>query len=57
MNFKARGNPTVSVVACNVLYLAYIDEEHWPQQFVEVKGRVKRSSRHALHFEFILSAF
>ncbi|KAF6032449.1 INTS1 [Bugula neritina] len=35
-NFKAKGNPTVTVLACNLLYTAYADEEHWPQQLVEV---------------------
>ena len=35
-NFKAKGNALVTVLACNLLYTAYLDEDHWPQQLVEV---------------------
>ena len=36
VNFKAKGNPTVTVLTCNLLYASYAEEEHWPQQFIEV---------------------
>ncbi|XP_048256851.1 integrator complex subunit 1-like [Haliotis rufescens] len=36
LNFKAKGNPLVSVAACNVLYAAFIEEENWPDDFVKV---------------------
>lgn len=37
INFKAKGNPLVSVLACNVLATAFQDEENWPDSFVKVR--------------------
>ncbi|XP_064607195.1 integrator complex subunit 1-like [Liolophura sinensis] len=36
INFKAKGNPLVSVLACNVMLAAYMEEENWPEEFVKV---------------------
>ena len=36
INFKAKGNPLVSVLTCNVLMTAYQDEKIWPEQFIKV---------------------
>jgi len=33
---KAKGNPCVSVLVCNVLVTAFMDEENWPESFVKV---------------------
>ncbi|KAL5020745.1 hypothetical protein ScPMuIL_002172, partial [Solemya velum] len=35
LNFKAKGNPLVSVFACNVLMAAFAEEENWPDDFVK----------------------
>ena len=36
LNYKSKGNPLVSVLACNVLMGAFADEKHWPDNFVKV---------------------
>ncbi|XP_025095936.1 integrator complex subunit 1-like isoform X2 [Pomacea canaliculata] len=36
LNFKAKGNPLVSVFACNVLMSAFSEEENWPDNFVKM---------------------
>ncbi|GFN78406.1 integrator complex subunit 1, partial [Plakobranchus ocellatus] len=36
LTFKAKGNPLVSVLACNILMNAFSDEENWPDSFVKV---------------------
>ena len=36
LTFKAKGNPTVSVLGCNVLSNAFIEEDNWPENFVKV---------------------
>ncbi|KAL3877747.1 hypothetical protein ACJMK2_035409 [Sinanodonta woodiana] len=36
LNFKAKGNALTSVMACNVLTVAYAEEENWPDEFVKV---------------------
>lgn len=36
LNFKAKGNPLVSVLACNILMAAYAEEDNWPDDFVKV---------------------
>ncbi|GAB1607705.1 integrator complex subunit 1 [Argonauta hians] len=36
INFKAKGNPLVSVLACNILMAAYSDDDNWPDDFVKV---------------------
>ncbi|KAH9505267.1 Integrator complex subunit 1 [Bulinus truncatus] len=36
LTFKAKGNPLVSVLACNVLMNAFAEEENWPDNFVKV---------------------
>ncbi|XP_062264051.1 integrator complex subunit 1 isoform X1 [Platichthys flesus] len=36
INFKAKGNSLVSVLACNLLMAAYEDDENWPEIFVKV---------------------
>lgn len=36
LNFKAKGNPLVSVLACNILMAAYSEEDNWPDDFVKV---------------------
>ncbi|KAJ8792733.1 hypothetical protein J1605_019553 [Eschrichtius robustus] len=40
INFKAKGNSLVSVLACNLLMAAYEEDENWPEIFV--KGCVWR---------------
>ena len=35
INFKAKGNAAVSVLACNVLMMAFQDEDAWPESFVK----------------------
>jgi len=47
INFKAKGNPLVSVLACNVLATAFQDEENWPDNFVKVR---KDCSFHPFNF-------
>lgn len=39
INFKAKGNSLVSVLACNLLMAAYEEDENWPETFVKV-GRL-----------------
>ncbi|KAK7506750.1 hypothetical protein BaRGS_00002225 [Batillaria attramentaria] len=36
LNFKAKGNPLVSVFACNILMAAFAEEENWPDNYVKV---------------------
>nr|XP_051686536.1 integrator complex subunit 1 isoform X2 [Oryctolagus cuniculus] len=36
INFKAKGNSLVSVLACNLLMAAYEEDENWPETFVKV---------------------
>ncbi|MCI4392221.1 hypothetical protein PGIGA_G00143530 [Pangasianodon gigas] len=36
INFKAKGNSLVSVLACNLLMAAYEEDENWPEIFVKV---------------------
>ncbi|XP_064415075.1 integrator complex subunit 1 isoform X2 [Latimeria chalumnae] len=36
INFKAKGNSLVSVLACNLLMAAYQEDENWPEIFVKV---------------------
>ncbi|XP_064862803.1 integrator complex subunit 1-like [Oncorhynchus nerka] len=36
INFKAKGNSLVSVLACNLLMSAYEEDENWPEIFVKV---------------------
>lgn len=36
MNFKAKGNALVSVLACNVLMAAFVNEDNWPDNYVKV---------------------
>ncbi|XP_037669963.1 integrator complex subunit 1 isoform X7 [Choloepus didactylus] len=36
INFKAKGNSLVSVLACNLLVAAYEEDENWPEIFVKV---------------------
>ncbi|RXN10733.1 integrator complex subunit 1 [Labeo rohita] len=36
INFKAKGNNLVSVLACNLLMAAYEEDENWPEIFVKV---------------------
>ncbi|XP_029649485.1 integrator complex subunit 1 isoform X1 [Octopus sinensis] len=36
INFKAKGNPLVSVLACNILMAAYSEDDNWPDDFVKV---------------------
>lgn len=42
VNFKAKGNSLVSVLACNLLMAAYEEDENWPEIFVKV-GRLSRA--------------
>ncbi|RXN02130.1 Integrator complex subunit 1 [Acipenser ruthenus] len=35
INFKAKGNNLVSVLACNLLMAAYEEDENWPEIFVK----------------------
>lgn len=37
INFKAKGNSLVSVLACNLLMAAYEEDENWPEIFVKVR--------------------
>lgn len=37
INFKAKGNSLVSVLACNLLMAAYEEDENWPKIFVKVR--------------------
>ena len=37
MNFKAKGNALVSVLACNVLMAAFLNEDNWPDNYVKVR--------------------
>ncbi|XP_038064280.1 integrator complex subunit 1-like [Patiria miniata] len=36
LSFKSKGNPLVSVLACNLLMHAYLYEDNWPIAFVKV---------------------
>ncbi|KAM7143374.1 integrator complex subunit 1 [Molossus nigricans] len=36
INYKAKGNSLVSVLACNLLMAAYEEDENWPEIFVKV---------------------
>ncbi|KAM4697768.1 integrator complex subunit 1 [Rhinophrynus dorsalis] len=36
INFKAKGNSLVSVLACNLLMAAYEEDDNWPEIFVKV---------------------
>ncbi|RUS89929.1 hypothetical protein EGW08_002281 [Elysia chlorotica] len=36
LSFKAKGNPLVSVLSCNLLMTAFAEEENWPDSFVKV---------------------
>ncbi|XP_071797108.1 integrator complex subunit 1-like isoform X1 [Asterias amurensis] len=36
LSFKSKGNPLVSVLACNLLMHAYLYEDNWPNAFVKV---------------------
>ncbi|TKC49787.1 hypothetical protein EI555_002508 [Monodon monoceros] len=36
INFKAKGNSLVSVLACSLLMAAYEEDENWPEIFVKV---------------------
>lgn len=40
INFKAKGNSLVSVLACNLLMAAYEEDENWPEIFVKVSCRL-----------------
>ncbi|MGH0125925.1 UNVERIFIED_CONTAM: hypothetical protein FKN15_040150 [Acipenser sinensis] len=43
INFKAKGNNLVSVLACNLLMAAYEEDENWPEIFVKpAEGAVPR---------------
>jgi integrator complex subunit 1 len=46
INFKSKGNALVSVLTCNILMVAFQDEENWPDQFLKVSdsGLDKRQS-------------
>ncbi|XP_076458972.1 integrator complex subunit 1-like isoform X2 [Babylonia areolata] len=35
-NFKSKGNALVSVLACNILMAAFVNEDNWPDNFVKV---------------------
>ena len=35
-NFKSKGNALVPVLACNILMIAFQDEEAWPDNFIKV---------------------
>ena len=37
MNFKAKGNALVSVLACNVLMAAFLNEDNWPDNYAKVR--------------------
>ncbi|XP_033109193.1 integrator complex subunit 1-like isoform X2 [Anneissia japonica] len=36
LSFKSKGNPLVSVLACNLLMTAFSEEDNWPEDFVKV---------------------
>lgn len=36
LSFKAKGNPLVSVLSCNLLMNAFSEEDNWPDNFVKV---------------------
>ena len=36
LSFKSKGNPLVSVLACNLLMTAFAEEDNWPEDFVKV---------------------
>lgn len=44
INFKAKGNNLVSVLACNLLMAAYEEDENWPEIFVKVSGQAVQLS-------------
>lgn len=48
VNFKAKGNSLVSVLACNLLMAAYEEDENWPEIFVKVSRLSRVSVRRAL---------
>lgn len=39
INFKAKGNSLVSVLASNLLMAAYEEDENWPEIFVKVRKK------------------
>ena len=41
LSFKSKGNPLVSVLACNLLLHAYLYEDNWPIAFVKVSVSVQ----------------
>lgn len=53
INFKAKGNSLVSVLACNLLMAAYEEDENWPEIFVKVRIFMQCSQT----FVFYLSSF
>lgn len=48
VNFKAKGNSLVSVLACNLLMAAYEEDENWPEIFVKVSHPCRDSLSRAL---------
>jgi len=55
-NIKAKGNPLVSVLICNVLMTAFLDEENWPESFVKV-GSSNIYINFMLHDDFQMHSF
>ena len=51
INFKAKGNSLVSVLACNLLMAAYEEDENWPEIFVKV--RVPPQCKNTIHNRFL----
>ncbi len=51
MNFKAKGNTLVSVLACNIMMSSFQDEKHWPDTFVKVS---KLYLKEQLRFRIII---
>lgn len=48
VNFKAKGNSLVSVLACNLLMAAYEEDENWPEIFVKVSRPSRDSGRQSI---------
>lgn len=46
INYKAKGNSLVSVLACNLLMAAYEEDENWPEIFVKVSLLPRRLGEH-----------
>lgn len=46
INYKAKGNSLVSVLACNLLMAAYEEDENWPEIFVKVNSLLRRLGEH-----------